>query len=452
MTLGIGILTDGRDPSGRPHPALVPGTLIVAYLLATGRWGSYLDLHLPGVYVSDVVVALTVVGVLVRHRHFVRAPRHVVVALVPLAALLAWAALRLVTGRDLSIVALRDAAPYGYAAFAGVSSLVTTGEAARRRTLHVLTAALLVHLLWVTLSVLVPSLSPRLPLVGGRVHLFEVRPDFDGAVLAMLAGVALHGVLTQSGRVRRSLALGVGAWSAGLVLQLANRAALLSLLVCGALVLVADRGQIAVIPVRRVAPVALVLLVAVVVLLPQSSLYRRLSGDPEFATNAAASTQRSRVWAWQDVLDYVDDSPSRVVLGTGFGPDYVWTSGAALRLEGPGNFGVRAPHSFPLNTYARLGLVGAALLTWILAQWARSLWAVVAHPRSGATLLLLAALVGWALLVASLVGVILESPFGALPFFWTLGLILRAAGNETLTPARDEVPAVLHAAPAPAAS
>ena len=434
MIQGVGTFVGDGHPGVRRDPFLVPGTVIVAYLLATGRWGSYLGLPGYPVYISDVALVMTVGWLLLRHRRAVTPARRVTAMLAPLVALLAWSAVRLLLGRDLSLVAVRDAAPYAYAAVAFVPAMVPTGNAAKQRTLQVLTAALLVHLLWVSVSVLKPSLSDGLPLVGGRVHLLAVRQDFDGAVLAMVVGLAIHQVLSGSRRALRALALAVCLWSSWLVLELANRAALLALVVSVILVLAVDRSCLRGIPRRHLAPAAVLLLVAVIVILPQSSVYHRLAGAPEFVNNPAAATQQSRVWAWQDVLDYMNDSPARMVLGVGFGPDYVWISGASRRLEGPGNFGVRAPHSYPLNGYARLGLVGVSLLLWLLAVWARACRTIV-RQRTRETdadnnnLLLLAVLVGSTLAVTSTVGVILESPFGAAPFFWAVGLVIRTSAT-----------------------
>ena len=81
---------------------------------------------------------------------------------------------------------------------------------------------------------------------------------------------------------------------------------------------------------------------------------------------------------------------------------------------------MRAPHDYWLNTWVRLGAVGVAL------SIALALLAMVAAVRSlwgGAAALtdvIAAALVLTLPLPASL-GVILESPFGAVPYFWALG-------------------------------
>ncbi|NHC16567.1 O-antigen ligase family protein, partial [Motilibacter deserti] len=176
---------------------------------------------------------------------------------------------------------------------------------------------------------------------------------------------------------------------------------------------------------------AVVVVAALAVVVPRTDLYARLTGDPAFDGNAASGTVDARRQAWDAVLDWTDEKPGRVVTGAGFGPDFLARSGAAAQLEGTTYDDVRAPHDYPINTYARMGLVGLAALAWVLAAAAwRGGRSLRRHPGIEA---LLPALVATVLFVPALVGVILESPFGAVPFFWAVGALLlpcRAADEE----------------------
>lgn len=393
---------------------------MVAYLLATTRWGSYVGAPSHGLYLSDVLLLGTLAWTLLRHRPQLDLSRRALVALAPVLALVGWAVLRFVAAGGGGFDALRDLAPYGYAVIATCTALVRTDGAARSRTVRVLVTALVVHLAWSAASTIDRTLSAGLPVLGNGVHVLELRPDADGAGLAVLAGVCAHWALTgQRGRAQRIACALVAAGCAGLVLQLANRAALLALVAATVSVVLADRRVWGQLPRRQVAGALLAVGLVGAAVVPSTGLYQRLSGDPEFADNAASATQQARVGAWRDVLAYVDDSPRAIAVGVGFGPDFVWNSGAALRLQGPGDVGVRAPHSFVLNTYARLGVVGLALLGWLVFAAARA-----TRRPPGDELALTALLVSATLLVTSLVGVVLEAPFGALPFFWALGLLL----------------------------
>lgn len=413
-------------------PLLVPGTVLVAFLLATGRWGSYVGLPAHRIYVTDVLVLVTVAWVALRRFPLVLDRRTSLRGLASVLALLAIAVGRFAVGDDHTLTATRDFAPYGYAVVC--LAALFASPAARRRSAVVIGFALVVHAAWVTLSVVVGGLVARMPVLGGAVNVFAVRRDFDGAVLALLAALGLHQVLTSRVRSWRLVAALFVVWPAAVVLQLANRAALLALVVALALTVCVDlQGLRRLTGPRALAGAALLLAIGAI-LLPHTAAYERLSGDPKYAANAAASTQHARAAAWQDVLDYVDDSPRRVLVGTGFGPDFVWISGAALRLQGPENVGVRAPHDYVINTYARLGVVGLAGLAWVLvAGFVAGGRLVFGRRPSLAELTCLA--ICATLLTASLVGVILESPFGAVPFFWSLGLVLTARAATTAEPA-----------------
>jgi hypothetical protein len=76
-----------------------------------------------------------------------------------------------------------------------------------------------------------------------------------------------------------------------------------------------------------------------------------------------------------------------------------------------------------LNYYARLGLVGLGLFLALVVSLVRAAWHLVITTRPR-TVDLAQVLITATLLLASLVGVILESPFGAVPFFWALGQLV----------------------------
>lgn len=399
----------------------------MSYLLATSRWGSYIGVPSHRWYISDALLVVTFGWVLTRHRSRLDLSWGALLSVAPVAALIAWSLVRFAAGGEGGFDAFRDLAPYVYAVVAACSALVRTGAAARSRSLTVLTGALVVHLVWVAVSAGDAGMSSRLPLLGNDVHVLDLRPDVDGAALAVLAGICIHVALADGARwTRRVLGAVLALACAALVLQLANRAGLLALLVAGLSVAVVDRRVLARASRRRTAGMLLSMGLVAAVVVPSTNLYQRVSGDPEFDTNPAAATQKARLLAWRDVLDYLDDSPRTIAVGVGFGPDFVMRSGASLLLQGPGDSGVRAPHSFMVNTYARLGVVGIAVLGWLFVAGARAA-AVAARRPGGDDLTLAALLVTVTLLVTSLVGVVLEAPFGALPFFWAVGLLLADA-------------------------
>lgn len=410
-------------------PGLVPGTVLVAVLMATARWGSYLGLPARSVFVTEVLLVIGATVVVARYRGLLRdglSERGA--SLLPVWLLLGWAALRLLTGGDLGAVALRDAAPYLYAGLAGCHLLAVSGRS-RLRTTQVLVGALLVHLIWVTVVVLRPTLPASLPLLGDKVRLLELRPDVDGALLAVLAGLAAQRLLTVRSSADRGTALLLVLLPAYLVLEAGSRAALLALLAALVLVALVEAPKLVRIP-KRVAAVAGVgAVLAVLAVVPQTGAYERLVGGTAVG-NEAAGTASARQRAYELVVDYLVDEPSRLAVGVGFGPDFLQDSGADGQYEGTVYQDVRSPHNYLLGTLARLGAPGVLLLLWVVVLAATRFRRAVQERVEGAVL---AGLVVTCFLVVSLFGVVLESPFGAVPFFWAAGLLI-VHGRRAVTP------------------
>ena len=411
---------------GRAEPLLLPLTLLVAFLLATGRWGSYLGVPSQNLYVTELGLVATASWLVLRHRRlFVPARLR---PLLPLAALATWAAIRFVTGGHFDATAVRDLAPYAYLVAALAACFAVRSN---RRTLVAIEAALVAHLLWLWVALLAGGWAAGLPLLGGRVRVFELRHDFDGAIVAVLVCLAAlrAGQRGLAGAVRVASAI-VAVVASYTILQLGTRAGLLAL-AAAVLVVLLPRVHL----LRRVGRTRLLasvgmVLVVVAVVLPQTYLFARLTGDPK-NSDSGSGTAIARQEAWALVLEDATDGTARFVVGSGFGPDFLDRSGAAIWFEGPVDKGVRAPHNFVLNTLARLGVVGVALLGWVAVALARAAYRRRSHPdadpsrdRFDEMLVLLVCV----LTVASLVGVILESPFGAVPFWWAAGLLLAAGG------------------------
>lgn len=412
-------------------PALLPLTIVVAFLLATGRWGSYLGIPSWNVFVTDVGLVISAGWLLLRSRHLLSAAR--LRPLIPVLAFGSWAVLRFLVGGQYDMVALRDLAPYAYV-FVALSACVVT--AAHGATLVLLAAALVSHLVWVWIALLSPDWAAELPLLGGKVRVLEFRADFDGTVLAVLALLAaLTAARRESRTVVRLSAGALALASAYPILELGSRAGLLALGVGAALVGVTHSAAIRLLGRARLLAAAGVVIAVVAIVLPQTYVFDRLVADPAQRTDAAAGTLAARWDAWRLVLEDSSEDPVRLVLGSGFGPDFLDRSGAAFSFEGYVEKGVRAPHNFILNTLGRVGLVGVGLLGWVAYALARSLLRLrspSAREGDRGRLATLALLLVGALGVASLVGVILESPFGAVPFWWAVGLLLVGAGRETV--------------------
>jgi len=403
----------------------VPGTLVVAFALGLGRWGSYLGLPDRHIYLTDLLLVSSGLWTLVRHRSAVAITARRLWLLAPLLALGVWAIVRALVEWRVNNDVIRDLAPYVYLLVGGLA-LVRPGTAAGRRSVYVLMGALMVHAGWVTAAVLLPAEVADLPVLDGEVYVFSLRQDFDGAALAVLAASSLY--LAMSTRRSRWSALWLlpAVWATVLIPLLANRAALLALIATCLLVgLALLRPAVRWVSRRPIpAAVALVIVLALlIVAVPQTPVYQRITGNPDFERNSADGTQQARVEAWSDVIRYTNDDTERITIGVGLGPDFLQASGGDVHYQSPGADIVRQPHNFLLNTYARLGVVGLTLLGWLLVALVMPTWRILRRRRRE-PLDVVRVLVVAALLVTSLVGVILESPFGAVPFAWAAGGIL----------------------------
>lgn len=420
--------------------AVPVSALVTLYLLATGRWGSYVSVPGTAVYIGDIGVSLALLQVALALylgrsslRSMLRAPLVLQLVLV----LLVYATVRLAVGREVSLIALRDAAPYGYAVMALLSFLLPVRAGRVWRPL--IYSALVFHLVWTAILWRLPGYPWDLPVLGTDATIFVIRPDFDATVLGVGAALATWDILTR----RRSL----GAWQLAALVALAAASTFRMLEISTRAGLLAGGAALAAVavtklstlsggrasgpgPSRRRMRVALVLgciaVVAVVGLTPAGSRLGAgfgLGSD----TGGAGGTVNARIDAWSMVVDYVVRRPVRTGVGVGFGRDFIVESGAAASLEGVYQ-NVRSPHDYLIGTMARLGVAGALLGAVImLTGW----WLAMSTLRRGLvdTATVLAALLVVSIPVVSLLGVVLESPFGAIPYFWAIGQLAAASAG-----------------------
>lgn len=410
---------------------------IALWMLACSRWGSYV---IPGPpYIGDLAIAVILGERIYSAVHGQRASESVDAWLaLTVGALLLWACLRLIYSSPLSITSLRDAAPYLYALLVFLVPAPDTSARARRRASQALFVALTFHALWFTLNEIDLSVVLRLPLVpGGSVHVFEARPDFDGAVCGVAVAISLRGLI--QGRLP-GVNLAFLAWNMALLLSTGSRAGLLALgaQVIFMLLLAPTRRDL----VRRLAPrilaIGLIIIVPAAVVAASDSLTVRRFVDglavylpiiaPSHTNNTGgAGTAQARSKSWRVLEQWLVRRDRRNYLGVGFGPDFLHKSGADLLLLNGTDPDVRSPHNFFLNTWARLGLLGLSIVITVLLAGVRLAQAVSRSADSLEDVDLAAVLVVVGIPVAAAVGVILESPFGAISWFWALGYLSQRA-------------------------
>ncbi|HXQ81580.1 MAG TPA: O-antigen ligase family protein [Opitutaceae bacterium] len=149
------------------------------------------------------------------------------------------------------------------------------------------------------------------------------------------------------------------------------------------------------------------------------------SGDP-------GSNNRFRWIWWTDVCK--DTTSTNPVFGLGFGSDLAARFMADYDLLSDETFAARSPHSMIVTTYGRMGFLGLALWIAVSASMARVVWRLFRRGDPDGLGLASAACVIW---ISACVGVVLESPMGAVIFWTVVGLAnssaqsLPAAGGES---------------------
>jgi O-antigen ligase len=427
-----------------PHPAVpvaaagdtargraLAGTGAVVLMLAATRWGSYIGLS--PLYLTDALVAVAVCGMLMfpgqrlaRQSGYLRPPLLVIV-------FLCYVVVRMMSSGSwvLTQTWLRDGAPYLYAVLALMAgaSVARTTALDRQRTMVWIWRGLVFHLLWMCAVAFLGDpaklAAPHTPFAQG---LFSIRPDIDTAILGVTGGLLLRRILIGEARGRGFVVLGL---VIATLTHESTRAGLIAVLVCLVVTFMyayaATHNQ----ALRRVGMVLVVPLViaAAIAAVPTTKAGARLLGtiQPSTVTTTsqenAIGTSHARRLVWHGVISWTLASRSRALYGVGMGTDFLAESDTLRYLEGTTYQNVRSPHDYFVGSFARLGLVGLAL---ILALMVRLLRQMLRHRRriGEDELLTCSSLIVVAIAVVASFGVVLEAPFGAVPFWWAAGILL----------------------------
>jgi O-antigen ligase len=396
------------------------GSLMVAVLIFGGRWISHVPIG--PVYISEVLLGASVLhavlSALTRKEKTNTYGPGILIALVIL-----WSTFHMLTPEGPLRVAARDAAPFVYccAAYLSARACQRASTEVRQRTVRLLHGALLIHAAWLAVALLATEFVATMPELDGEVRVFKTRPDFDAAMLGVLIGLSI--IRIRMGKVWLNASVAGGALFLLLLMQ--TRAGLLACCACMAAALILRLKKSSRISVRA-AVLGAGGAFLVLGLLANSTAGERLlatagSTSASQEARSAQGTTRARLMAWEKVMDYTLEDPARTMIGVGFGTDFLLLSDGDVPL-GRG-IGVRSPHNYLLTCFARLGLVG---LTFMVALLSALLAVALSTLRAGRPdeLTSISVLLVVSIFVVSMFGVVLESPFGALPFFWAGGILL----------------------------
>ena len=439
-------LTSERYPglraTSRPVKA-VTCTAAVALMVASTRWGSYIGVS-PLFLTDALIVAAILDRLIARGRHPARTELPGFRAGPPtlLLVLLAYVVVRMLLSGSyvFSVTWLRDGAPYLYAVLGVISahSIARASELSKARTMKWMWWALTFHLLWVCgvgVAGSTGALTAPHAFFGGGI--FQPRPDIDSAVLGITAGLLVRRALLGQRRVVALIGLGGVAFAAA---SFTSRAGFIAIAVCCVLAFGYSYAASGRLSLRRIgmALTVPVVLFAVITVLPSTTVGSRLvatidpSGASSVAQENAVGTTDARRKTWNGVITWTRDDSARTIVGAGMGVDFLAASGTLQYLEGTDYENVRSPHDYFIGSFARLGLVGLGLILAIVLSLMRRAYSFRKRIAED-ELLTFAALTVFAIVSVASFGVVLEAPFGAVPFWWAAGLLLALVPMSTTT-------------------
>jgi len=424
------------------RPTVLVGTSAVALVLGASRWGT--NLGSSPLFLTDVLILLGLIGWFLATMTQGSRPltgyvpqRRPSTLFVFLFAFVVIRALTSVSNGPL-LDWIRDAAPflYGFLAFVAAHSFARAPAEVRAKTMRVFWYALVFHLVWMIFVTLTGTRGFATPL--GSAGIFEMRPDIDAALLGVGAGIFLLRAFREP---KKFWPIFATISSVACVLLMNSRAALISVALSLGLAYLlhysTTRGKTMIRSFMQLA-VPIVLLFGLISLPLTAPGQRILATIDRSQTGTvgqvnAQGTERARQLVWSGVVEWTNKEGSRQLFGSGFGNDFLTESGTLQYLEGTTYENVRSPHNWFVGVYARMGLVGLALAVAVCAQL---LVTILRHRKRIAAdpLLSLTALITVAILPVATLGVVLESPFGAVPFWWAAGILftLRKAGTLDL--------------------
>lgn len=427
----------------------IAGCWAVVLLLGGTRWGSYIGAN--PIFLTDVLLMFATI-----HWFLSRQLRRDKFVGVPKASPPPWLLIilatyvigRLVAGQQFNLVAVRDSAPYLYSVVGILAwaSARWASAAAQERTRRLLVWSLSFHAVWFFVVFLVwpalPDFMPALSAAQG-VHFFTPRADIDTAIVGVLAAILVARLIRGSLRYPWLTYLAfAGCWLA--ILSTSSRAGLIGAVVANVYAVIASLRAKNQFSSRKLVTIALLPLLAGValVLLPSTDIGTRLfatvgvsSDSSDELAQGAAGTARARSQAWEGLVGWTIQDPSRLLWGEGLGPNIMSMSGADILLVGNAEeqeTEPRSPHNYWAGSFARLGLFGLILLVIITAGLVFG--ALRMTSRSDfSELRLILLIIPLSILVPASLGVVLESPFGAIPFFWCIGALLGLGGLRRST-------------------
>jgi hypothetical protein len=256
------------------------------------------------------------------------------------------------------------------------------------------------------------------------VELFS--PRWDATGMSLCIGIILWG--KQSNFELKSHTL-IRVFLFASVLIQYSRASLIALAIAVCFISLGNRNWKALVAKSRkdsadkfFSVVILVTIISIITLplyvdkLPERSSFHRfgLSNSQSisglFRANINAGTTQGRIKGQSALINWIDENRMSM-FGSGAGSNMILDSGAYRYLSG--EVDVRAPHSWNVSCYGRFGIFGLFLWHYIVLTFAGRPLSIFSAPFNIIVIIY----------TVSCFGVIMESPFGAMPFAFFLAYL-----------------------------
>lgn len=393
------------------------------------RWGSYLPRE--PFFLSDFLILVLILSTATSARERNRKKSF------SLYSVFAWFLLLQLTLSNWTepLIVLRDFIPYFYILISPLITLrmLNAPDKIMHKICLILEWSLTFHAVWTLISFFFPSFISALPVTSAsqNINLFSIRPDFDALLISVfIALVILKKIHVIGSRMKYLIAF----FGFIFIAMQNNRASFISLTFLVLLSIRIRLSQQARADRRLIFRIFILSLAAILVfVISQISIGHKFLGTFKFysqesAYMTGAGTASARLEAWKMVIRYTNSSERNILLGVGFGTDYLQDSGALRALvnstEGS-RTKPRQPHNYWLNSYARMGIIGTSIICLIFYRGIRIAFKTLNNLSAHLDVNVMASLIIIGLIPIASLGVVLESPFGALAASLSLGILLR---------------------------
>ncbi len=419
------------SPNGIPSSSPMPfkSVLLVTspflWSISTARWGSYLPRD--PIFFTDLFASIGVVSYLAHIKKLQikqNSGRTIILIFLYYLILVAVNSLP-----HFSSNFVRDLAPYAYYFYFVPLSVMWCNVSPETTTkiAQGIKYSLLIHLAWCSLTFYFPVLTAKLPLINEsqNLRLFSIRPDFDTLLVALTCVLILKKVIFMRRFFRILLIVNCLVF----IFFQNNRSSMISF----ALLLMfffLDSVKQKDLELKLLWVIAFsAVLVLLAPLISRTGVYEKFIGLAPVLSNSMSTEQEAvgsgtasaRLRSWNSIIQFIGQDTGKVIFGVGFGPDFLAESGGLRELvneEKGSRVLPRQPHNFALNTYARIGFVGTFILMIFHVSVARFALRKLKSPEK-TDLDTIVSYLYFGLIPISLLGVVMESPFGAMSTVFT---------------------------------